>query len=146
MSDQDKLLNQLLNEAPFAPTSEGLRDDILVAAMLDTTATHPASPLLKEQILKTAISSNSSNDVITFNRPSRHDPQHRSFFRRQVGNAVAGGLMAASLILGVWAGATGTADPFLAASFELAGLQSPEQDDNFEPYNVIDGFDPSENL
>ncbi len=42
MSDQDKLLNQLLNEAPFAPTSEGLRDDILVAAMLDTTATHPS--------------------------------------------------------------------------------------------------------
>jgi len=140
MSDQDKLLNHLLNEAPFVPVSESLHDNIIVSAMLDTAVTPPASPFLKGKILDTVTSLNSNNDTVD------HGPRYKTLFRRQAGNAFAGGLMAASLVLGVWAGATGTADPFLAASFELAGLHSPEQGDNFEPYSVIEGFNPPENL
>lgn len=127
---QDHIV-KLLNQAPEVPASPNLPQQIMTSAMLDSAMPVPASPNLKQSIL-------SATKIVQFKpKPATN------WFNP---TALAGGLMAASLILGIWTGSNGIADNLLAAPFELAGLNVTETTDEFSFYNVIDGLTPTENL
>lgn len=128
---------QLLDQAPKVPTSPELGHQILSAVLLDKAADVPASPTLHQTILSTAS---------TTQQPIARRPASRPARRWFYPNALAGGLMAASLILGIWSGSNDIVDNLLAAPFELAGLQVTETEDEFSLYNTTGEFTPSENL
>jgi len=136
-------ISKLLDQAPEVPFSPHLRDDIIAVALLDLAPDIPASPGLKHSILnKVTIDSSqpASDEIINFSPKPRHNPPRRWLS----GNAFGAGLMAASLVLGIWTGTSNFADPLIAAPLELAGMQLPETDDSINYYNVIDGLTPSE--
>ena len=147
MTQDNDHITQLLNEASKAPPSPDLRRDIITAALLDINPNVPASPALAKNILASATAHKpqpASAEIIDFT-PAVHKKSARKPVRRWLsGNALVGGLMAASLILGIWTGSNGIADNFIAAPLELAGLQASENYDNSDYYNVIDGLAPSE--
>ncbi len=142
MTQDNDHITRLLNEAPKVPLSPNLRQDIIASVLLDMAPDVPASPALHGNILATATTNNPATNIIAFPGNSSRQPPHRWLSD----NALAGGLMAASLILGIWAGTSGIADNLIAAPLELAGLHSSPNDDIFNFYSVIDGITPSENL
>ncbi len=138
MTQNKDHIEQLLDLAPKAPPSPELREQILATALLDTAPAVPNSPNLSARILASAKEHSNSANVLEFAvkpAPIWFHP-----------NALAGGLMAASLILGIWTGSSGLVDNLIAAPFELAGLQLAETGDDFNLYNVLDGLTPPENL
>ena len=137
MTNQNQQLTDLLNQALAVPPSPELRDEIIAMALLDTAPDVPASPALQKNILAAA-QENPVNNIIPF----KTKPARPGF----VNNALIGGLMAASLILGIWTGSSGIADNLIAAPLEMAGLQLDQEDDGFSFYSVIDAFTASENL
>lgn len=138
MTQKKDHITQLLDQARAAPPSPQLRSQIITAALLDVAPRVPASPGLQQNILTAANETPTTADIIAF-PPS---PARRWISA----NVLAGGLMAASLILGIWTGSTGLVDNLLAAPFELAGLPVAEAGDDFSLYSVLDGLTPPENL
>jgi len=135
---QDIALNKLLDLALPVPNSNDLKQDILASALLSSAHKPPYSPDLKDKILAAATKKDSA-EIIAFR------PRRKSFGLTipAFENIAAAGLIAASLILGIWSGSNGIADAFISAPLELAGLQSPDSD-IFSFYNIIDGLTPSE--
>jgi len=138
MTHTQNHISQLLNQATAAPPSPQLRSQIITAALLDVAPDVPPSPDLQQNILAAANEIPATAEIIAFS-PSP--------VRRWINdNALAGSLLAASLILGIWTGSTGLVDNLLAAPFELAGLPVAEAGDDFSLYSVLDGLTPPENL
>jgi len=140
---EDQALSDLLDMAPVLPPSANLRDEIIASALLDLAPDVPASPQLMQNILAKATgqtSQNSGAEIIDFHpkaglTPLKHKPAHRWL----TGNSFAAGLMAASLILGIWTGANGVADTLISAPLELAGLEISDPsslDDGFNDYSA----------
>ncbi|VAV95703.1 hypothetical protein MNBD_ALPHA08-277 [hydrothermal vent metagenome] len=139
MTQKKDHITQLLDQAPETPPSPQLRTQIVTAALLDAAPLAPPSPDLHQNILAAAKNEPPATAKIIAFAPS---PARRWINA----NALAGGLLAASLILGIWTGSSGVADSLLAAPFELAGLPVAEAGDDFSLYSVLDGLTPSENL
>lgn len=138
MTQKKDHIAQLLDMAPKTPPSPMLHEQILATALLDAAPAVPNSPNLSARILASAQEHTNNANVVEFAiKPSRN------WFHP---NALAGGLMAASLMLGIWTGSSGLVDNLIAAPFELAGLQLAETGDDFNLYNVLDGLTPPENL
>jgi len=115
LSAQDQALDQLLDMAPAVP----------------------ASPILTAQILAAATANNAPPKVIEF----QSKPQKSSAFKS--GNWLIGGLMAASLIIGIWSGTNDISNILVTAPLELAGI---EQNSEFDIYPVLDGLSATESL
>ena len=143
MTDKTDHIATLLNQAPSVPASPDLSQQIMTMAVLDSATSVPSSPNLKQNILSAASEQNPTAEIIIFAPPAK---RHRLYPTARTSGLMAGGLMAASLMLGIWTGSNGIADNILAAPFELAGLQLSDSTDELSLYNVIDGLTPSENL
>ncbi len=139
MTDNKDPIAQLLDQAPSVPDSPDLGQQIITTALLDLAAPVPPSTGLRDNILANAITDNPKTaDIITLpGNPTNY---------WTASNALVGGLMAASLIIGVWGGSSGIVDNLLDAPFELAGLSPSQTNDDFNLYNVLDGLTPQENL
>ena len=140
---KDQALSNLLDMAPLLPSSANLRDEIIATALLDLAPDVPASPQLMQNILAKATSQtpqNSSAEIIDFHPKARFTPlKHKPAHRWLTGNSLAAGLMAASLVLGIWSGTNGIADTLISAPLELAGLElsdSSSLDDGFNDYSA----------
>jgi len=139
MTDNKDPIAQLLDQAPVVPASPDLRQQIMTAALLDLATPVPPSTGLRDTILANAIADTPKTaDIMTLpGKPANH---------WTASNALVGGLMAASLIIGIWGGSSGVVDNLLDAPFELAGLPTSQTNDNFNLYNVLDDLTPQENL
>lgn len=148
--NRDKIA-RLLDTAPPVPASPHLREDIHLTLLLDSAPTVPASPNLHDKILETATSQNPTADIMDFaaaHAATRSRQQNQRHW--PIANVLAGGLMAASLMLGF---VTGTADltnsltnDLISAPLELAGLVPTENTETFNYYSVTDGLTATDDL
>ena len=114
----------------ITPTDEAL------ARLLDKSPGAPPSPRLKAQILKAAQADETpATNVIAF--ASR---------RKAVSGWLVGGALAASLVIGIWAGATGIASTLVSAPLELAGFQTDIPADETASYDMTYGLTPGDYL
>jgi len=125
---------QLLDQASKVPASPQLRRQIMATALLDFAPKTPVSPALHQNIMTAATRQRPSADIINFT------PQTAR--QRFYAAVLAGSLMTASLLLGIWTGTSNIADNFLSPSFEIAGL-ALERDETFGVYDYTAGLDYS---
>ena len=140
------------------------RTDLALDKLLDMAAPVPASPDLKAQIMAAALGDSKHQaestrtgagvgtgaEIIDFSRAKRaklakpsSNPKPRLRFG---GTWAAAGLMAASLVIGIWTGTAGYADNLISAPLELAGLKAPASTDDLSIYGLIDELPKDGNL
>ena len=107
--------------------------------LLDMAPPPPPSPQLAKQILAGTSARSQNSNVVEFASNREPSPPRQN----NTSNWLIGGLMAASLTLGIWSGTSDFADLLVTAPLELAGITSP-QDTDF--YNLLDGFNATESL
>ncbi len=137
MTQKTDHIAQLLDQAPHLPSSPQLRRQIMVTALLDIAPETPTSPALHQNIMTAAARLRPSADIINF---TPQTARQRFYPAALAPAALAGGLMTASLLLGIWTGTGNIADNFLGPSFEIAGL-SLEVDETFGVYDYTAGLD-----
>ena len=147
--------------------STDLRTDQALDKLLDMAAPVPPSPDLKARIMAAAIGGNNQQtetaradvgagagagagaEIISFAKAKNaklSKPSNSRSPLRFGGNWAAAGLMAASLVIGIWTGTAGYADNLINAPLELAGLQDPVSTDDLSIYGLIDELPKDGNL
>ena len=116
------------------------RQDQALDQLLDLSPPAPASPQLAQHILAAANASNGpASNVVEFT-PKRRSAKPPYL---KPDNWLIGGLMAASLIIGIWSGTSDISDLLVTAPLELAGIEQPSE---FDTYPVLSGFSATESL
>ena len=140
MTHQPDHIAHLLDQAPPLPKSADLRQQIMATVMLDAAPKVAPSPGLHQKIMAAAVSQavnqQDTAEIIKF-------PAKTTSIGRFFPTALTGGLMAASLLLGIWTGTSNIADSFLAPSFEIAAL-ALDPAETFGAYDYTAGLDLSE--
>ncbi len=115
------------------------QEDQALDHLLDLSTPAPASPQLARHILAAANASGPASNVVEFT-PKRNlaKPPYLN-----PDNWLIGGLMAASLIIGIWSGTNDLSNLLVTAPLELAGIEQPGE---FDIYPVLDGFSATESL
>ena len=119
----------------ITPTDEAL------ARLLDKSPGAPPSPRLKAQILQAALASEASDTNMPDANIIAFAPR-----RKAVSGWLVGGALAASLVIGIWAGATGIASTLVSAPLELAGFQTDIPADETASYDMTYGLTPGDYL
>ncbi len=107
--------------------------------LLSLATPPPASPLLADQILAATKPSTQSAEIV--NLAAKRNARKKALFTTD--KWLVGGIMAASLVIGIWSGTNDIANLLVTAPLELAGI---EQTGDFEIYNILDGFSATESL
>ncbi len=107
--------------------------------LLSLSTPPPASTMLAKQILAATKPNTQSAEII--NLTAKRNARKKPLFT--IDNWLVGGVMAASLIIGIWSGTSDIANLLVTAPLELAGI---EQTGDFEIYNILDGFSATESL
>jgi len=133
--------------------STGSQTDLALEKLLDMATPVPPSPDLKAKIMASAINGggevkeSTGAEIISFAqaRSVKQTEVDKPRFRLG-GNWAAGGLIAASLVIGIWTGTAGYADNLISAPLELAGLQAPASSEDLSIYGLIEDFSKDGNL
>ncbi len=135
MTQKTDHITRLLDQAHQVPPSPELRRQIIAAVLLDGAPKTPASPALQQNIIA-ALGQRQTDNIVNFSPPIARNRSYPA----ALAATLTGGLMAASLLLGIWTGSSNIADSFLGPSFEIAGL-ALEPDEIFGSYDYTAGLD-----
>jgi hypothetical protein len=135
----DQGLDSLLDLAASPPHSPELASTILMTAMLDKASKTPASPSLHSNI--TAAAFRTESNIVNLRQKLRPATAPEAQVPGWLKGSAVGGLMAASLIIGIWSGSNGLIDPLIAAPMELAGLDVSESGDDLSEFDSLDDDD-----